>query len=123
MFMAFFSWWYTDGWKRQLHAVFSRLAGLIDTFSVDILVRTLFSPFRQISAGPVKGPVGVQLRAVVDKLVSRFIGAIVRLAVLITGSISIVVSLLIAGIYLVVWPLLPILPLVALVLVLSGAVL
>ncbi len=123
MFMAFFSWWYTDGWERQLKAVSSRLAGLIDTFSIDILIRTLFSPFRQISAGSVRGPLGVQFRAFVDKLVSRFIGAIVRLAVLITGIISIIVSLVIAGIYLVIWPLLPILPLVAIILVLSGAVL
>lgn len=119
--MAFFSWWYTDGWERQLKAVSSRLAGLIDTFSIDILIRTLFSPFRQISAGPVRGPIGIQLRAFVDKLVSRFIGAIVRLAILITGSISIIVSLIIAGIYLVVWPLLPILPLLAIGIVFIGA--
>ncbi|MEO5690970.1 MAG: hypothetical protein ABIQ64_02180 [Candidatus Saccharimonadales bacterium] len=120
MFMAFFSWWYTDGWKRQLHAVSNRLAGVIDTFSVDILVRTLFSPFRQISAGSVRGPIGVQLRAFVDKLVSRFIGAIVRLAVLITGSITIVVGAMIGCMYLLVWPLLPVLPLVAILVVLGA---
>ena len=117
MFMAFFSWWYGDGWKRQLQGATSRLAGLIDTFSVDILVRTLFSPFRQISTGSVRGPLDVQIRAFVDRLISRFIGAIVRTAVLIAGSVSIVVGLLVAGLYLAVWPLVPVLPVIALILV------
>lgn len=120
MFMAFFSWWYGEGWKRQLQQVTDRMVGLIDMFSIDLILRTLFSPFRQISAGRTDGPIGVQFRAFLDKLISRGIGAMVRTAVLIAGSITIVFSGFIGLLYLIVWPLLPVLPLLGFIMMASG---
>ena len=35
MLTAFFSWWYGEGWKRQVSRVSNRMAGLLDTFSFD----------------------------------------------------------------------------------------
>lgn len=115
MLMAFFSWWYKEGWERQITTVKNRLVSLIDTFSIDLILRTLFSPFRQISAEGTQGPIGIQLRAFTDKLISRFIGAMVRTVVLITGCIVIAFSALIGALYLVVWPLIPFAPLVGLI--------
>lgn len=120
MLMAFFSWWYSEGWKRQLNNVSDRMVGLIDLFSIDLILRTLFSPFRQISAGRTDGPIGAQLRAFFDKLISRGIGAMVRTAVLIAGSIVIIFSGFVGIIYLLVWPFLPVLPLVGLIMLAIG---
>jgi hypothetical protein len=120
MLMAFFSWWYGEGWKRQLEHVSDRMVGLIDMFSIDLILRTLFAPFRQISAGRTDGPIAVQFRAFLDKTISRGIGAMVRLAVLIAGSITIVFSGFVGVLYLLVWPLLPVLPFIGFIMMASG---
>ncbi len=120
MFMAFFRWWYTDGWERQVKQVQNRLYGLIDTFSIDLIIRTLFAPFRQISAGRVSGPIGQQFRAFIDRLISRGIGAMVRLMVLFTGCIVIAFATFTSLLYLLVWPFLPALPVIGVILTLQG---
>lgn len=118
--MAFFSWWYTEGWWRQVGRARGRIAAWFDYFSFDIIARTFFAPFRQISAGRVEGPLGVQLRAWVDRLVSRFIGAMVRSAVLVAGTITIVFTALVAFLQLVLWPILPLAPVIGVILMLTG---
>ncbi len=120
MVMAFFVWWYGDGWRRQFRLVADRINQMLDTFSFSLILRTLFSPFRQISAGRVDGPLGVQFQAFIDKTISRFIGALVRIAVLITGAISIAVGTVLGVLYVAFWPLIPVLPLVGFAMMLSG---
>lgn len=120
MLMAFFVWWYTGGWQRQISLISQQLDRLLDMFSFDLLLRTLFSPFRQISAGSVGGPLGVQLQAWLDRVVSRLIGAMVRTVVLITGVIVVVAAFVCGGIRFVLWPLVPIAPIIGFVLWLSG---
>lgn len=120
MLIAFFSWWYGAGWKHQLGQVKDRIVGLIDMFSIDLMLRTLFSPFRQISVGRIDGPIGAQFRAFIDKLISRGIGAMLRITILITGSITIVFSGLIGVLYLLVWPLLPLAPVFGFSIMVSG---
>lgn len=100
--------------------VSQRLNRMFDYFSVDILVKTLFSPFRQISAGRVNGPLGIQLRAFVDRLISRLIGAMIRTAVLVFGVITIILTALFGLFELVLWAVLPILPFIGIVLAVSG---
>lgn len=114
------TWWYSAGLLQASRAVGRRLAGLFDYFSLDILIKTLFSPFRQISAGRVDGPIGDQLRAFVDKLISRIIGAIVRSIVMVVGVMSLAVASITGATYLLIWLLMPVLPLVGLTLALTG---
>lgn len=118
--MAFFSWWYIEGWHRQMTNVLQRIALLMDMFSIDLILRTLFSPFRQIDANKVNGPLNVQMHAFIDKTVSRLIGALVRLAVLVAGCISIVVGCVAGMVYLAMWPLVPVLPLVGFIVMMQG---
>lgn len=113
-------WWYGDGWRLRASLVANRLDGTIDYFSVDLLLKTLFSPYRQISAGRVDGPLGVQMRAMVDKLFSRIIGAIIRLIILLIGAVAIGLQVAIGLIILVAWGILPLLPIIGLVLTLIG---
>ncbi len=118
--ISLLKWWYGDGWRKRTHLVAARLDGVIDYFSVDLLLKTLFAPYRQISAGRVDGPLGVQFRAMIDKLFSRIIGAFIRLILLIIGGLTIGLQVLFGCLILVGWALVPLLPLVGLAMMLSG---
>jgi hypothetical protein len=117
---AFFSWWYGVGWLSLGRKVGGRVNGVLKFFSVGQLATSLFAPFRQISAGNVQGPLGVQLRAWGDKQFSRVIGAIVRLLLIICGIVGAFLYGVLGLIMLVIWPLLPVFPLIGLVLTVSG---
>lgn len=114
------SWWYGAGWKGRLVLLRERLTAVIDFFSIGLLLRTLFSPFRQISAGQVDGSLEVKLRAFADKLISRLIGAMVRTFVIIAGCIAIVFYVVFGGVMLILWGAVPLLPVIGIVLSASG---
>lgn len=118
--VGLFSWWYSAGWLRCISAVQTGLASVYDYFSLDLLARTLFSPFRQISAGAVRGPIGVQLRAVVDNLISRVIGGIVRTIVIIVGTVTLLLSCVLGIIRIVLWPIIPVLSIVFIIFAITG---
>jgi hypothetical protein len=93
---------------------------LYDYFSFDLLLKTLFAPFRQISAGRVRGPIGVQIRAWFDKLISRIIGGVVRSMVIVIGAVAMVVAAVIGLARIVLWPIVPLLPVIGFLLATSG---
>lgn len=96
-----------------------KLVGTLDYFSIDLLLRTFFSPFRQISAGQVRGPLGVQMRALLDRIISRVIGAMIRLVMIIVGIFAIILYALIGGLMVAVWGIIPVLPVLGIVLFVS----
>lgn len=104
------SWWYGDGWRQRVGLIRERLARTLDFFSISLLLRTLFSPFRQISAGKTAGPIGVQMRAFFDKLTSRLIGAAVRFFMIAAGVVIILLHASWGLVVLVGWALVPLLP-------------
>lgn len=118
--VGLFSWWYGAGWLRCAVVVRDSLLSVYDYFSLDLLLRTLFSPFRQISAGKVRGSISVQLRALLDKLISRVIGAVVRSIVIVIGSVTLCVAALLGLLRLVLWPVVPILPVVFILFAIMG---
>lgn len=117
-----FLWWYSAGLRSELVRSRTKLASIYDFFSIDLLLKTLFSPFRQISAGSVRGPIGVQLRAWLDNLFSRAIGAIVRSFMIVFGSLTLALSGIVATLRIMIWIGAPALPLVGIILWVSGFV-
>lgn len=105
------SWWYSAGWANFLHRIGERLANLIDFFSIDLLFKTLFAPFRQISAGANK---------IIDRLVSRIVGAFVRIFIIIAGIVCIGITALISFILIIIWPLIPLAPIVGAIISIVG---
>lgn len=120
LFVSLLRWWYIDGWRRRARIVATQIDGVIDYFSIDLLIKTLFSPFRQISAGKVDGPLGIQLRAFADRLISRIIGAMIRTVLLLLGLIAIAAQVLFGGATLLLWAFVPLLPFAGLILALMG---
>lgn len=92
----------------------------METFSVSDLLRTLFAPFRQTYAGQIKGPLGEQLRAFFDRLISRVIGLIVRLFLLGMAFVALMVVVVVAVVSLIVWPFIPMMPVLGIVLMSMG---
>lgn len=113
--LALISWWYGAGWARSFKRVIERVDNVLAFFSVGTLLRTLFAPFRQISAGRVQGPMNAQFKAFTDRLFSRFVGAFMRSFLVVVGFFS----ALFVGIYglvqVLAWPLVPLLPIAGLI--------
>jgi hypothetical protein len=121
MFLAgIFSWWYGRGWLARVQMIKGRLAASADFFSIELLASTLFAPFRQISAGNVVGPIGDQIRAFFDRLISRTVGAIVRTCVIIFGLIAMSLQALFGLFVLISWLIIPMLPIVGLIMMVIG---
>ena len=113
------SWWYGDGWRQRFAITRESILKTNDFFSITLLLKTLFTPFRQISAGKVRGPIGVQLQAFLDRLFSRLIGAFVRSIVIFIGVFGIFFHAVFGAIIMVVWAVLPVLPLIGMGLAMS----
>jgi hypothetical protein len=113
-------WWYGRGWVMRAVRLREKLMSTLDYFSIDLLLRTFFSPFRQISAGQVRGPLGVQMRAFFDRLISRVIGAMVRLTMIIVGIFAIVMYTVVGGAMVIVWGVIPLVPIFGIVLFAAG---
>lgn len=113
-------WWYSGGWKHRVQAAGQGIKDVAAFFSVGQLLQTLFSPFRQISAGHVNGSIGAQLQALLDKTVSRVVGAIVRTITILAGIVVILAACVYQLIILVVWLLLPLFPIIGLILAVIG---
>lgn len=123
MIVALFSWWYGAGWARAAGRVGSRAQMVLETFSVSLLLRTLFDPFRQISAGQVRGSFDVQLRAFGDRLFSRIFGAVIRSFFILIGLMGALLAALFGLVELIIWPLVPLLPVVGAVMMAKGIML
>lgn len=117
MILDVFSWWYTRGWTYVLNRMKYRLNSVLAVFSVSALIKTLFAPFRQTDSGQTKGPPSVRLRAAVDNLLSRTIGFVIRVLVLILALFCIVFILILNAVIFLAWAFLPLLPIIGLVLV------
>lgn len=118
--MGLFSWWYGAGWQRCVQSVRDNLLALYDYFSIDLLVKALFSPWRQISAGKVRGNVQVQLHALLDNLISRIIGGFIRSIVIIFGSLTLLIMSIVGLLRIILWPLTPVLPVVFVIFAVIG---
>ncbi|GAC1370717.1 MAG: hypothetical protein NVSMB39_3860 [Candidatus Saccharimonadales bacterium] len=108
LLMEYFRWWYGPGWRDNAVRLQARLIDIYLSFSVPILLPTMFAPWRRIITPPGK-TIGDKFRAGFDNLLSRTIGFTVRLGALIIAIGMIAGTGLIGGIILLLWPLLPLL--------------
>lgn len=118
-------WWYAKGWSVFIQKLRTFLTNTIDFFSMDSLLRTLFQPYRQISAATANADSSLDLKfhMFIDRLVSRAVGFVTRLFLLFFGLGIIVVGGLTSLILIIIWPLIPLLPIVGIVLGLTGVAL
>lgn len=120
-----FLWWYTRGWLIFIRKVRGFMLNITDFFSMDSLIRTLFKPFRQISAetANVDSSLDLKFQMFLDRLVSRTVGFCTRLILLIAGCILIIFGGIISLILIILWPFVPLLPIVGIILCIMGVTL
>ena len=101
-------WWYGEGWKATAKNISKSVNGISRLFSVPILVRTLFAPWKRIVTYP-GASLDAKLRAYGDNIVSRAVGFAVRFLVLLTTLVLTLFILVFGVVCCVIWPLLPLL--------------
>jgi hypothetical protein len=106
--VAFLQWWYGPGWRDAGNRLAARIRETYLNFSVPILLRTLFSPWKRIIS-PAGGSFDMKMRALIDNAVSRAVGFAVRLIALISACALIAFFVIVGGALLVLWPALPLL--------------
>ncbi len=110
-------WWYSRGWFWILDVTRQRLQTIGRIFAVTVLLRTWFSPWKQIYR---QATFRNFLSIAVDNAVSRSIGAVVRGTILLWALLlSIGVVILGVGSF-ILWPFLPFLTIILPILTISG---
>jgi len=102
--LSLLTWWYGPGFKTRAQGVGRSLARSADNFSIGLLLKTLFNPFRQIDAGATgKGP-SAFFQAMLSRLISRTVGFVARTILIIVGivflSVQSVISVVIIAAHL-----------------------
>lgn len=119
MIFQMLRWWYSAGWLQASHTVTSWPLGLERHFSVSILARTLFSPWRRIISAGGRS-FDAKIRDALDNFVSRCVGFVVRIIVLFTAMVGMLAAFLGGLLLAVIWPLLPLFILYCLVRGIAG---
>ena len=118
---SFFSWWYSGGLKKRFELLGSKLDLTRDYFSIGLLLKTLFSPFRMIDANTLsQGSLDMRFRSWIDKLISSLIGAMIRTTVMIVGILALGLQSLLGLVGIIVWILTPVIPAACLILFALG---
>ena len=97
-----------------------KLRGAADFFSISLLLRTLFAPFKQIDAGGGGNSLGDRMRAFGDRLISRLVGAVMRIGILIFGLILLILESVIGLALVIIWSFLPLVPIAGIYLTCTG---
>ena len=117
--ISLLSWWYSEGWLEQISLTKRSFIKLADKFSIGMLLRTLFAPFRQISVGEQAGKTASLASVIADKLISRLVGSVMRLVMVLVGTLALIIYAIISVLRLAGWPLLPLAPVLGLILMVS----
>ena len=117
LILSMFSWWYVAGFREQLNHIKMMFVKVNDQFSIPLLFKTLFQPFRQISVGKVDGALEDKMRAWLDRLVSRMIGVFIRTMVIMVGLVAMVAVAIFSMLRIAVWLITPVAPFIGVVLV------
>ena len=120
-----FLWWYAHGWSVFIQKIKVALSNVVDFFSMSDLLRTLFQPFRQISATSASADSSLDLKfhMFIDRLVSRIVGFCSRLILIIAGTFIIIIGAIFSLILIILWPLIPLIPILGIVLAIMGVTL
>lgn len=116
MLLVTLRWWYTAGWSGLVGRVGRRIDRVMESFSVTLLLGSLFDPFRQIDAGSSVGSAfDAQLRAFGNRLFSRAFGAVVRSLFIVIGLLAALLVAIVGVLQIVLWPVVPFFPLLSII--------
>jgi hypothetical protein len=106
MIFQMLRWWYEAGWLQAIHRITSWPLGVERHFSVSLLAKTLFAPWRRIVSGGGRS-LDAKIHDALDNFVSRCVGFVVRFMVLLAALAGMLAALVFGTLSAIVWPLLP----------------
>ncbi|HSX44714.1 MAG TPA: hypothetical protein VLF39_01200 [Candidatus Saccharimonadales bacterium] len=106
MLFELVTWWYGKGWLDTLNRIKRQIQGIWRMFSILILLKTLFDPWKRIISPPGKS-LDAMWRALVDNLISRLIGFVVRVLVIIAAFVVTTMAAIVGAVMAIGWVLLP----------------
>lgn len=106
--ISFISWWYGPGWEQLIKYWLGKLQYYRQVFSLTLVLRSLFSPWKQMRGRARKGIQGFFYQAL-DSFISRFVGLMLRLGLLIFSGIWFLILGIVMAISIISWPILIIL--------------
>jgi glucan phosphoethanolaminetransferase (alkaline phosphatase superfamily) len=112
--LSLVTWWYGKGWAATIARLEAMITGISRLFSVPILLRTLFSPWKRIVSYP-GASLDAKLRAMADNMVSRAVGFVVRILVLLTALTIEALACCLGVVWVVAWPCIPLFGIVLLI--------
>lgn len=97
-------WWYRNGWGWAIAQIGKEMSHIGKTFAVTILLKTLFSPWKQIST---TSTFTTFFQTAIDNAISRSVGFVIRFSILFIALLwTIVVA--VSGLALIIlWPFIP----------------
>lgn len=107
--MGFLTWHYTQGFTRALNGVDFFIQSIFHNFSLPILIRSLFAPWKRMAVEDNLPGFNLtrSLENLTFNLISRSIGLVVRTILIFTCLICVVIGTLGGLLYLMLWLLLP----------------
>jgi len=113
-------WWYGQGWLWVINSTGNNLRQLNRIFAVGVLLKTWFSPWKQIYS---PSTFRTFFQSMIDNAISRVVGSVVRGAILFFAMLLALFFVLFGLLAAIVWPLLPIAVVLLPILSLAGEVL
>lgn len=111
-------WWYGAGLKDLTKRFKQVFDSTNDFFSIGLLLKSLFQPFRQtLTDIQYKRTLGQKIG---DALVSRAVGFITRGSLIFVGGFAILLEIVVLCSAVLIWPFLPLLPFAFIFLSISG---
>jgi hypothetical protein len=110
-----FGWWYTKGIRDffiYLKAIFFKIT---DIFSVRLLLRTFFSPWKRDITSMEGLPLNQMIQVIVFNLISRIIGAFIKAIILFIYLIALSVFVALALFLILLWVFLPLISIIGLI--------
>ncbi len=111
LFLDFIEWWYGAGWFLRVRMLDQHFKNLLKYFSLGVLFKTLFSPWRQnVSYGLRDQTIADKTSVILDNLVSRLVGFVARTFVIMTALLALLIITVMNLLYIAIWPLIPVSP-------------
>lgn len=102
--LQYLRWHYTQGVVDLVHIVGNFVWFFYEFFSIRLLFATLFVPFHRLNE---EGPTGLDLGRMAEKLIvnmlMRLVGALMRISLILFGSMLIGLTLVVGLAFLVMW--------------------
>lgn len=97
-------WWYSKGWAWVASQIGVEIAKVGKIFAVSILLKTLFSPWKQITSTPT---FQTYFQTLADNTVSRMVGFVIRFTMLLVALVWSIFIILFGILFVILWPAIP----------------